>query len=320
MVIYSSTQFLGPTLGPVIGGFIVHFTDWRWCFYVLLIWAGILLASVAFLVPESSAVILLEKKARRIRNRTGNAEWHAPTEVIPRSIGQTILQSSYRPFEMMLLEPMCLCLDVYVALILGILYLFFAAFPIIFKAHHGFNEWQSGLTFLGFGCGMVIAAASAPLWRRNYLRLIRNAAATGAESSRPEPEFRLPPAILGSFLIPISLFWFGWTQFASIPWIVPVIGSSFFGAGAFLIFNSVFTFLADAYPAYAASALAGNVFVRCCFAAAFPLFGSQMYSNLGYQWATSLLGFLNIAMLPFPYLFFRYGKRLRRKSHFASHM
>lgn len=52
-------------------------------------------------------------------------------------------------------------------------------------------------------------------------------------------------------------------------------------------------------------------------AAAFPLFGVQMYEALGYQWATSVLGFMTLAMLPFPYIFFKYGKRLRGKSRFA---
>jgi hypothetical protein len=51
--------------------------------------------------------------------------------------------------------------------------------------------------------------------------------------------------------------------------------------------------------------------------AAFPLFGVQMYEKLGYQWASSLLAFLMVVMIPFPYLFFRYGKRIRRKSRYA---
>lgn len=42
-----------------------------------------------------------------------------------------------------------------------------------------------------------------------------------------------------------------------------------------LVFSGVFTFLVDAYPVYAASALAANSFARSSFAAAFPLFGVQ---------------------------------------------
>lgn len=95
----------------------------------------------------------------------------------------------------------------------------------------------------------------------------------------------------------------------------------------------------DAYPLYAASALAANSFARSSFAgmsfyhlhslvlenqiltslvAAFPLFGVQMYEKLGYQWATTLLAFLTLAMMPFPYIFFVYGKKIRGKSRFAS--
>lgn len=51
--------------------------------------------------------------------------------------------------------------------------------------------------------------------------------------------------------------------------------------------------------------------------AAFPLFGNQMYEKLGFQWASSLLAFLTVAMMPFPYIFFRYGKRIRSKSRYA---
>ena len=42
-----------------------------------------------------------------------------------------------------------------------------------------------------------------------------------------------------------------------------------------LVFSGCFTFLVDAYPLYAASALAANSFARSSFAAAFPLFGNQ---------------------------------------------
>lgn len=51
--------------------------------------------------------------------------------------------------------------------------------------------------------------------------------------------------------------------------------------------------------------------------AVFPLFGVQMYNKLGYQWATSVLAFLTVVMMPFPYLFFKYGKRIRGRSRFA---
>jgi hypothetical protein len=53
------------------------------------------------------------------------------------------------------------------------------------------------------------------------------------------------------------------------------------------------------------------------FTAAFPLFGTQMYNKLNYHWASSLLAFLTVVMMPFPYIFFRYGKKIRAKSRYA---
>ena len=87
------------------------------------------------------------------------------------------------------------------------------------------------------------------------------------ENGEIKPEKRLPPAMVGAFFIPICLFWFGWSSRASIHWIMPIIGSSFFTMGAFLLFNAVLNYLGDAYPDYAASVLAGNDLMRSSFGA-----------------------------------------------------
>jgi hypothetical protein len=84
-----------------------------------------------------------------------------------------------------------------------------------------------------------------------------------------------------------------------------------------LSFSGTWTFLVDAYPLYAASALAANSFARSTFGAVFPLFGIQskkfirqeelevlifliVYKKLGYDWATAVLAFITLAMVPFP--------------------
>lgn len=42
-----------------------------------------------------------------------------------------------------------------------------------------------------------------------------------------------------------------------------------------LVYSGIFTFLVDAYPTFAASALAANSFTRSSFGGIFPLFGMQ---------------------------------------------
>ena len=77
---------------------------------------------------------------------------------------QTIMRSCYRPFLLLTLEPMCLCLCVFCAFVLGVLYLFFGAFNIVFTKNHGFNLWQVGLSFLGILIGMLIGIGSDTLY------------------------------------------------------------------------------------------------------------------------------------------------------------
>jgi hypothetical protein len=101
---------------------------------------------------------------------------------------------------------MCLLLCLLSAILLGILYLFFGAFPLVFGKNHGFTLSQIGLTFLGLFVGMVAGIASDPLWRRNYMRLVKNYSKETGREGASEPEFRLPPTIVGAWIVPIALF------------------------------------------------------------------------------------------------------------------
>ncbi|KAF2009630.1 MFS general substrate transporter [Aaosphaeria arxii CBS 175.79] len=318
MMVYTASPFVGPEVGPLIGGFIVENTTWRWCFYVLIIWSGVQLLSIVLLVPETYHPVLLRNKARKLREETGEARWIAPIEQLSRSIPKTIAWSCIRPFQLLFFEPMCLSLCVLSAILLGILYLFFGAFALVFQNNHHFTVSQLGLSFLGLFVGMVLGIASDPFWRGRYDRLVQQREAQGGEPGGSEPEFRLVATIYGAIVVPVALFGFGWTTFPHVHWIVPIIFSGVFGLGVIWCYSGIFTFLVECYPLYAASALAANSFARSYFAGAFPLFGVQMYENLGYQWATTVLAFLALAMAPFPPLFFKYGKKLRGKSRFAS--
>lgn len=53
MAVFTLAPFAGPSMGPLIGGFINSNVSWRWTYYVLLIWAGCLLATIFFFVPET---------------------------------------------------------------------------------------------------------------------------------------------------------------------------------------------------------------------------------------------------------------------------
>ncbi|KAG0639689.1 major facilitator superfamily domain-containing protein, partial [Tuber brumale] len=312
MMLYTASTFMGPGVGPLIGGFINQNINWRWTFWVLMIWSVFMLASLYTFVPETYHPVLLRDRAISLRKSTGDPRYCAPIEKLSRSIARTVLFSCTRPFELLIFEPMLLLLCIFSALLLGILYLFFQAFPLVFANVHHFSLQQIGLTFIGLITGMGLAILTDPIWQKNYTYLVHK------HNQISQPEFRLPPAIAGGVLVPIGLFWFAWTTLPHVHWILPIIGSAFFGMGALLAFSGIFTFTVEAYPVYAASALAANSFARSAFAAGFPLFSTEMYKRLGYQWASSLLGFLSLAMAPTMFCFFVWGKEIRARSRFAT--
>ena len=43
-----------------------------------------------------------------------------------------------------------------------------------------------------------------------------------------------------------------------------------------------------------------------------------MYANLGIHWASSVPGFLALACVPAPFLFYKYGEAIRMKCKYAA--
>lgn len=135
--------------------------------------------------------------------------------------------------------------------------------------------------------------------------------------------------MIGSVFFASGLFIMAWTGDDKIHWIGFCIGAACLGLGFFAIFQSAVGYLVDTYLMLSASAIAANMFMRSFLAGAFPLFatarkfnvswydaivvdtGYIVFTNLGIDWGLSLLGFLAAAMLPIPYVFFVFGRRIR---------
>lgn len=106
----------------------------------------------------------------------------------------------------------------------------------------------------------------------------------------------------------------GWTARSSIHWIVPVLSGLTFGIGIELTFMALLNYITDAYAPYAASAMASSSISRSLFAVVLPLATNPMYRRLGIPWASSLLGFLALALGTVPFIFLKYGAALRKRS------
>ncbi|KAI5293401.1 hypothetical protein KEM52_005564 [Ascosphaera acerosa] len=311
--IFALMPFLGPVLGPIIGGFLGMTEGWRWVEGFLAIFAGAMWIVCALIVPETYAPVLLRKRAKKLSKLTGKKfESKLDIERGVVTLGQALKTSLSRPWLLLIREPIVLFLSIYMAIIYGTLYMLFEGFPIVFQIGRGWNQGVGALSFLGVMVGMLLAMFGNMLDNKRY------AALSDRYNGFAPPEARLPPCLIGGIALPIGLFWFAWTNYPSIHWIVPIIAGAPFGFGMVLVFLGVMNYLIDAYTIYAASVLAANSVLRSLCGAAFPLFTNYMYENLGNHWASSIPAFLALACVPMPFIFYKYGAKIRQKCKYAA--
>ncbi|KAI0805230.1 major facilitator superfamily transporter [Xylaria sp. FL0064] len=311
--LFAMAPFLGPAIGPIAGGFLGQAAGWRWVEGLMAIFTGVLWIAVALYVPETYAPVLLRKRAIALSKITGHSYMSKLEVGRPKKTpAQAFTLAFVRPWVLLVREPIVTLLSLYLAVIYGTLYLMFAAFPIIFDEMRNWSEGISGLAFLGIAVGTVISVAAFGFDQVRYRKICE------ANGGAPVPEARLPLALVGSVLLPIGLFTFAWTNGTNIHWIVPIIASGVFGAGLVSVFLSSQNYLIDSYTIFAASVIAGSSILRSLFGAAFPLFTTPLYNSLGIHWGSSIPAFLSVVFLPFPFLFMKYGARIRAKCKYAA--
>jgi hypothetical protein len=195
-------------------------------------------------------------------------------------------------------------------LIYGILYLCFVAYPIVFEQHRGWSPGIAGLAFVGIGTGTMMAILAEP-----WLRKIINAHPKDPLTGKVPPEATARVMIIGAILTPIGQLVFSWTCLpTTIHWAIPIAFGIPFGAGNTISFIYGSNYLAGSYGIYAASALAGNAVTRSFFGGTLPLAGPSMYAKLTPQWAGTILGLMEVALIPIPIIFYKYGERIRARS------
>jgi DHA1 family multidrug resistance protein-like MFS transporter len=304
----------GPALGPIISGFSVPAKSWRWSLWEILWLSGPVFISMFFLLPETSSPNILVRRAKRLRKLTGNPNLKAQAEIdqAKLSVAAIVYDSLYRPLQIMILDPAVMFTNLYTALVYGIYYSFFEAFPLVYINLYGFNLGQMGLTFLSIS--VAVAVAIPCYWAYMYYVVEPEIMTKGLTA----PERRLIPALFVSFLLPVGLFLFGWTSKTSIHWIASVIGIGIYTFGVFILLQCIFVYIPMSYPQYAASLFAGNDFARSALAAGAILFARPLYINLGIGPGISLMAGLTCGCVGGIFALYYLGAGLRARSRFAA--
>ncbi|KAK9424306.1 putative SpoC [Seiridium unicorne] len=302
------TIFGSPILAPLMGNFIVaSHLGWRWTQWLSCIMGGACIILVLFGLPETLAPKILQARAAGMRKSGAlPGARTAFDDKTPAGFVDVVRIYLMRPFVLLATEPILVLITIYQSFIYGILYLVFVSYPIVFREIRHWALGVSALPFIGLMVGIILGACLV-IWHTKTKFM----ATVVANGGKVIPEQRLPMMIVGGCILPVGLFIFAWTSHPSTHWSGMVVGSIPVGMGMYMIFVQCFNYLVDVYAPIANSAIGGNTFIRSFFGAAFPLFGPYMYHNLGVDWATSTLGFVSLAMIPIPILFYKFGRRIR---------
>jgi multidrug resistance protein len=309
--LYSLGPLFGPVIGPITAGFIAQRAGWRWIFWILLISCGLISTLIFIFNSETNPRVLMQRKTAQLQNELSRPELRSCYDEVdskPRSKVTILRTGIIRPLKMLFRSPIVFIMSIYMAVVYGLLYLLFTTITEVFITSYHWAPEICGLAYIPMGIGFMSGLLLvAKISDTTVVRLTKN------NGGVFEPEMRLPACVFFACFVPISFFWYGWTADKGVFWLVPILGLAPFGVGMMGIFIPIQTYMIDAFPMFAASAVAALTVMRSLFGALLPLAGPTMYESLGLGWGNSVLGFIALALIPAPWAIWKYGGDIRKK-------
>ncbi|GAW13469.1 hypothetical protein ANO14919_028550 [Xylariales sp. No.14919] len=307
---YMAAPLLGPALGPILGAFISEGTNWRWIFWI---------TSIASVVVVAIAIVFLhETYEPRIEQLRRLADKSSSKPTIPSQSPKVFLEimktNLQRPLRMLGTQVIIQLLAAYMALLYGTMFLFLFMYPLLWTEQYGESVSIGSLNYISFALGLILGVNIAGHLNDYIYRRLK-----ARNNGVGRPEFRVPPMIIGTALVPIGLIWWGWTGQAKLHWILPNIGSFILGTGVYVCSGCVSVYTIDAYNRYAASAVSTNLVARSLAAAFFPLFAPYLFNALGFGLgATVLAGAFAVLGTTVVFILWFFGESLRARSPYCA--
>ncbi|KAK3337759.1 major facilitator superfamily domain-containing protein [Cercophora scortea] len=262
MAIASFLPFLGPSLGPIIGGFMTQWVQWQWIFYIMSIFSTFPTTLGIFIIRESYTPLLLRRKSPTPSPAT--------TKIKP-----LLLPSLLRPISLLLRRPIIQLLALPLALNFGLYSLILSTYATLFITRYGQPPGQASLHYLTISLGGTLAAQIGA----RMMDVIHARLKTRNRNNLSLPECRVPYMLPGFIFVAAGFFWYAWAAQATAYWAVVDAGVA------------ILAYQLDEFGDHGASAGAAT---RCLMYVAsfwFPIFAPGLYEALGYGWGNSIFGF-----------------------------
>lgn len=321
MGIVMAGNFMGPAIGPILGGILAQYLGWRSIFWFLTIASGVFLLPLLLFLPETARNVVGDGSSpAQSWNRPfiyylhkGNAARQLSSK---ESLDHPENSDSPKKIEHQVrfpnpLKPLALVFHVnsiVVLLITGIIMggnmTVLSSITEIYTAEYGLDELEIGLCYITLGTGSIVASVvTGRLLDWNYRRMAAKRATAAGYQSYGEPVpfekarsmVTIPLVILGS----VTVLAFGWVLKYGAPLPAPEVLLFFVGVGQTGGFISTSTLLVDLHTSNPAAATAANNMVRSFFSAAASAAIDPMLKAMGRGWAFTLVAFILLSTIPF---------------------
>ncbi|ORY01798.1 MFS general substrate transporter [Basidiobolus meristosporus CBS 931.73] len=280
--------FIGPLVGPItgsmIGGVINEYLGWQWIFWFLTILSGVILTVSLLLLPETYAL-------RLNKNLESPAKHGFP--------------NPFKPLYY-LRYPAVILITLYPGIIFGVLFLLLTLLSETYTDRYHLSSAQIGFCYGAEGAGSILGTVFGGVFTDYTLRKQMK-----AHGGVHKPEMRLHSLWIGSILVPVGCFVYGWLLHFDTHFVLPLIGHFLFGFGMNIIIATSNTYLVDAYSESSASITSCANFVRNVIATVTPLFAPAMRQNLGDGWMMTIWGIITTVSVIMPILVLHRGERWR---------